>query len=61
MREKDGVFHSAGGAKGFRWMESEMVQELGLEDRVDRSYYDKLVDAAVDNISKFGDFEWFIS
>jgi hypothetical protein len=42
-------------------MESEMVQELGLEDQVDRSYYDKLVDAAVDNISKFGDFEWFIS
>ena len=61
MREKDGVFHSAGGAKGFRWMESEMVQELGLEEQVDRSYYDKLVDAAVDNISKFGDFEWFIS
>ena len=38
-----------------------MVKELGKENDIDRSYYDKLAtDAAVD-ISKFGDFEWFAS
>ena len=28
---------------------------------IDRSYYDNLVDDAVETISKYGDFEWFIS
>lgn len=52
---------SATGAKGYRWMESEMVQTLGKENDIDRDYYNKLVDDAVDNISKYGDFEWFVS
>lgn len=38
-----------------------MVKELSKEDSIDRSYYDKLVDDAVETISKYGDFEWFIS
>lgn len=42
-------------------MESEMVKELGKEDGIDRSYYDKLVDEAVKTISQYGDFEWFVS
>lgn len=45
----------------YRWMESEMVMALGLKDSIDRSYYDKLVDDAVDTISKYGDFERFAS
>jgi phage/plasmid-associated DNA primase len=49
------------GTKGYRWMESEMVKQLGKESDIDISYYNKLVDAAVDTISKYGDFEWFIS
>ena len=32
-----------------------------MEDTIDRSFYDKLVDDAVDDISKYGDFEWFVS
>lgn len=47
MREKDGRYYAATGSKGYRWMESEMVKELGKEDGIDRSYYDKLVDEAV--------------
>lgn len=47
------------GTTGFRWMEAEMVKELGKQDDVDISYYTKLVDDAVTSISKFGDFEWF--
>lgn len=61
MREKDGKYYAATGSKGYRWKESEIAKELGLEEDIDRSYYDKLVDDAVDTISKYGDFEWFIS
>lgn len=62
-KDKDGnvKYDSAAGAKGYRWLESEQVKQLGLEDAIDRSYYDKLVDDAVETISKYGDFEWFIS
>ena len=45
----------------YRWLESEMVKTLGKEDDIDRSFYDKLVNDAVDTISKYGDFEWFVS
>lgn len=61
MREKDGKYYAATGSKGYRWMESEMVKELGKEEGIDRSYYDKLVDEAVKTISQYGDFEWFVS
>ena len=42
-------------------MESEEVKKLGKEKDVDRSYYDRLVDEAVETISQYGDFEQFIS
>ena len=38
-----------------------MVKELEKEDGIDRSYYDKLVNEAVETISQYGDFEWFVS
>lgn len=62
-KDKDGntKYSSATGAKGYRWLEAEMVKELGKEDDIDLSYYDKLVDDAVHDISKYGDFEWFVS
>lgn len=59
LREKEGVFHSAGGAKGYFWKEAATVKELGLEDDVDMTYYRKLADEAVSSISKQGDYEWF--
>lgn len=61
MREKDGKYNAATGSKGFRWLESEMVKTLGKENDIDRSYYINLVDEAVTSISKYGDFEWFVS
>lgn len=54
-------YASASGASGYRWMESEMVKQLGKENEIDRSFYDALVNAAVDVISEYGDFEWFVS
>lgn len=61
LREKDGKYSAAVGTKGYRWKESEIVKELHQEDQIDKSYYNALVDAAVKDISEFGDFEWFIS
>ena len=61
LRESDGKYSAAVGTKGYRWLEAEMVQELGKEDSIDRNYYNRLVDDAVKDISKFGDFEWFVS
>ena len=49
------------GTKGYRWLESEMVHELQMEDMVDRSYFDKMADDAADAIAKHGDFEWFVA
>ena len=54
-------YAAATGAKGYRWLESEMVKHLEKEDGIDRSYYDAMVDAAVHDISQYGDFEWFVS
>ena len=59
MREKDGKYNAATGTKGYRWMEAEMVRNLGKEGDIDKSYYNKLVDSAVKDISFYGDFEWF--
>ena len=61
MREKDGKYYAATGSKGYRWLESEMVRELGKESDIDRSYYDNMVDKAIETISKYGDFEWFVA
>ena len=49
------------GTKGFRWLESEIVQQLNLDENIDRGYYRKLVDDAIDTISQYGDFEMFVS
>ena len=47
------------GTKGYRWLESEMVHELRLDEAVDRSYFDAMVNDAADAIAKYGDMEWF--
>lgn len=62
-KDKEGntKYDAVVGTKGYHWLESEMVHELGKEGDIDRSYYDRLVNDAVDAISKFGDFEWFVS
>lgn len=61
LREKDGKYYAAAGTKGYRWLESETVRELHNEALIDRSYYNKLVDDAVETISKYGDFEAFVA
>ncbi len=61
MALRNGKYTYASGAKGYRWLESEMVKNLGYEDKIDKSYYTKLVDDAYKAITVQGDAELFLS
>lgn len=61
MRRSGEKYSSVTGTKGFRWLESGVVKELHLEDKIDKAYYRKLCDAAIENISNYGDFEEFVN
>lgn len=60
VRAKGDEYHAATGSKGYRWQETHVVKELDKSDLIDDSYYHALVDGAVEKISEFGDFEWFV-
>lgn len=45
----------------YRWLEAEFVEKLGKTDDIDKSYYRKLADDAVEAISQYGDFERFVA
>ncbi|UNI72522.1 MAG: DNA polymerase [Chaetfec virus UA24_144] len=59
VREKNGEYYAATGSKGYRWLEAEAVKAADKEDEIDYAYFNALVDEAVVDISKYGDFEWF--
>ncbi len=61
LREEGGKYAAAANSSGYRWLESEMVRNLNLEDAIDHSFYQAQVDAAVSAISQYGDAEWFRS
>ena len=60
LREKEGKFYAATDSKGYFWMESEMVKALGKENDIDLSYFNSKVDAAMSQLAKYGDAEWFL-
>lgn len=49
------------GSTGYRWLESEMVEQCNLQDKIDKRFYNALVDDAYQNMSKYGDVEYFLS
>lgn len=72
LREGNGKFSAATGTKKsgkvpkgepdiYYWLEAEVVKALGMEDAIDRSYYNAMVDDAIETISQYGDFERFAS
>lgn len=61
VREQDGKYNAVSGSTGYRWLESETVTKLGKEKDVDVSYYDSLVDQAIESISKYGDYAAFVA
>ena len=50
--------HSVAGTKGWLWKESSKVESL---DEVDTTYADHLVEAAIDQIERFGTFKDFVT
>lgn len=60
-KTKEKGYAAATGSKGYRWLESEMVRELGKQDDIDRGYYNSLVNEAVKSLSSYGDFERFVA
>ena len=50
--------HSVAGTKGWLWKESSQVESL---DEVDTTYADHLVEAAIDQIERFGTFKDFVT
>lgn len=47
--------------KGYRWLESDTVEKLHLEDKIDKSFYLEKCNTAIDAISKYGDFDEFVN
>lgn len=58
--ERDGKYNAVSGTKGYKWIESETVRELGREDDVDVSYYDRFAEEAKADISQYYPFESFV-
>lgn len=54
-------YDSATGTKGYRWLESEAVRTLGMEDAIDISYYERLAEEAKASINEYGDFDNFVN
>ena len=53
-------YASVTGAKDYRWLESEAVYQLQMQEDIDKRYFNREVDEAVEEISKYGDFNWFV-
>ena len=61
VREKDGKYSYASGSKGYRWLELEQILSTHRENDIDRSYYESLCQKAKDEISKYCNFDIFVS
>lgn len=61
MRQNDDKYAAATGTKGYRWLEAETVKDTHKENDIDQGYFATLVDKARENISKYGDIDWFIN
>ena len=61
-KDKNGnvKYDAVTGTKGYLWLESNAVIDGHLEDKIDRSYYDKLVDEAITSIEQYEGCEGFI-
>lgn len=60
-RMQDDKYYALSGTKGYRWLESEMVESLGKENDIDENYYISLANDARAAIEEYGDFEKFVS
>ena len=61
FRGKNDKYAAISASTGYRWLESEMVQNCHKEKDIDYGYFEKLAENAKNDISKYGDFTWFVS
>lgn len=59
MAERGEKFNSVGGTKGYRWKDSEVIREFGLENEIDKKYYIEQVTKAIEAIEQYCDVDWF--
>ena len=52
-------YYAVQGTKGYRFLESEMVKNLGKEKDINESYFLELANEAIDHIAEFGDYDEF--
>lgn len=57
---RKGKFNSVSGAKGYRWLEAEVVKNVHKEGDIDPRYHQEMADEAIRAIEQFGSFEHFI-
>ena len=60
LREKDGRYYAVQRTKGYRWLESEQVRLLNIEDAIDMAYYEEIAQDAIDAIEKYVSYEDFV-
>ena len=60
LAHRNEKYDSVNGAKGYRWMEAEVVKSLHKEDLLDPRYHEEQVNEAIAAINKFGSFERFV-
>ena len=53
MTLRNNKYNSIAKTKGYKWKEAEIVKNVGKEDTVDLSYYDKLADDAQKSIEEY--------
>lgn len=66
VRKQNDKYYAVAGSKRrdgtpYRWLETELIERCGMQEFVDTSYYENLVDEAKAAISKYGDFDNFVS
>lgn len=66
VRKQNDKFYAVTGSKRrdgtpYRWLETELVEKLGLQEYVDISYFESLVEEAKEAIMTYGDFDAFVS
>ena len=54
-------YGSVTGAKGYRWLDEEMVKNNDMITEIDISYFDKLADEAKAKIEEYGFFDYFVN
>lgn len=59
LREKDGKYDAVAGTKGYRWLEAEGYGDTFTDEDIDLSYYQELIDKAIEAVEEYGNFDAF--